>query len=123
MLRLDRDGAWWFESLSGAMVPAWVDAALKAGTVAGHCDIAWEMPDEQSHRAGVLSCLAAIGAGEVYQACVCTQFFGATTGSPLQFFADAVGRTAPARAAFVAGAGVRWRHCRPNCSSAGSATR
>ncbi len=103
VLRLDRNGAWWFESLSGAMVPAWLDAALKAGTVAGHCAIAWQMPDGQSHRAGVLSCLAAIGAGEVYQACVCTQFFGATTGSPLQFFADAVDRTAPARAAFVAG--------------------
>jgi para-aminobenzoate synthetase component 1 len=51
----------------------------------------------------VLACLDAIGAGEVYQACVCTQFTGTATGDPLDFFADAVARTSPARAAFVAG--------------------
>jgi para-aminobenzoate synthetase component 1 len=56
------------------------------------------------HRAGVLACLAAITAGEVYQACVCTQFRGNVFGSPLDFFADAVASTAPARAAYVSGA-------------------
>ncbi len=42
-------------------------------------------------------------AGEVYQACVCTQFTGPIAGAPLDFFVDAVARTAPARAAYVAG--------------------
>jgi para-aminobenzoate synthetase component 1 len=51
----------------------------------------------------VLACLDAIAAGEVYQACVCTQFTGTVTGPPVDFFADAVARTAPARAAFVGG--------------------
>ena len=49
------------------------------------------------------ACLEAIAAGEVYQACVCTQFAGVVTGAPVDFFAEAVARTAPARAAFVAG--------------------
>ena len=51
----------------------------------------------------MLSCLEAIRAGEVYQACVCTRFTGAVVGSPLDFFADAVARTAPARGAYLAG--------------------
>ena len=60
-------------------------------------------PTSAAHRAGVLACLEAIAAGEVYQACVCTQFTGTLDGSPLDFFADAVARTAPARAAYLAG--------------------
>src|SRR5579884_2914165 len=42
-------------------------------------------------------------AGEVYQACVCTQFTGSLAGAPLDFFVDAVAATSPARAAYVAG--------------------
>ncbi len=103
VLRLDRNGTWWYESLSGATLPGWVAAALDAGPGAGRCDVAWEKPDDALHRAGVLSCLEAIRAGEVYQACVCTQFTGTYTGSPLHFFAEAVTRTTPARAAFLAG--------------------
>lgn len=103
VLRQDRDGRWWYESLSGATVPDWLTAGLDAGPDAGGCEIDWQVPDAAAHRAGVLSCLAAIRAGEVYQACVCTQFTGTATGSPLHFFADAVQRTAPARAAYLAG--------------------
>jgi para-aminobenzoate synthetase component 1 len=51
----------------------------------------------------VLACLEAIAAGEVYQACVCTQFTGTVAGAPLDFFIDGVARTSPARAAYVAG--------------------
>ena len=60
-------------------------------------------PDRDRHLAGVTACLDAIGAGEVYQACVCTQFHGRLTGDSLDFFVDAVTRTAPARAAYIAG--------------------
>ncbi|MGV1087332.1 MAG: aminodeoxychorismate synthase component I [Mycobacterium sp.] len=103
VLRLDRAGEWWYESLSGADIPEWLSMALAVPPVTQHCEIAWQQPDVEQHRAGVLACLEAIGAGEVYQACVCTQFTGAVTGSPLDFFADAVSRTAPARAAFLSG--------------------
>ena len=51
----------------------------------------------------MLACLAAIAAGEVYQACVCTQFTGRLHGASVDFFADTVARTAPARAAYLAG--------------------
>jgi para-aminobenzoate synthetase component 1 len=55
------------------------------------------------HRANVLDCLTAIETGEIYQACVCTQFTGAVSGQALDFFCDAVDRTAPARAAYLSG--------------------
>ena len=69
------------------------------------CRIDWDAPDREAHRDGVLACLEAIRAGEIYQACVCTQFTGTVTGAPLDFFIAGVARTSPARAAYVAG---RW---------------
>ncbi|WP_445168899.1 aminodeoxychorismate synthase component I [Mycolicibacterium sp. Dal123E01] len=103
VLRLDADGCWWHESLSGAALQPWVAAALSSPPMREYYEIDWEEPDFAQHQAGVLACLAAIGAGEVYQACVCTQFTGRLRGSSLEFFADAVTRTMPARAAYVAG--------------------
>lgn len=105
VLRLDDDGCWWFDSLEGKPVPAWVAKALSGPPPADAWEITWDEPDAAAHRAGVLSCLDAIRAGEIYQACVCTQFTGTLTGSALDFFADAVARTTPGRAAYVAG---RW---------------
>lgn len=103
VLRLDREGCWWFESLSGAAPPGWLGAALTTRAPGGGCEITWSPPDPAEHRSGVLACLEAIRSGEVYQACVCTRFIGRATGSPLDFFADAMDRTGPARAAFLAG--------------------
>ncbi|MEB3050744.1 aminodeoxychorismate synthase component I [Mycolicibacter sp. MYC123] len=103
VLRQDDGGQWWFESLSGAPMPGWLAEALTTPGPVHGCRIYWETPDRQAHRAGVLACLEAIRAGEVYQACVCTRFTGTVTGDPLDFFADAVARTSPARAAYVAG--------------------
>ncbi len=103
VLRCDRDGQWWYESLSGAAMPGWLDDALTAPVPVGGCRIYWAAPDRRAHRFGVLECLAAIRAGEVYQACVCTRFTGTVTGAPLDFYVEAVTRTAPARAAFLAG--------------------
>ena len=105
VLRLDADGVWWYENLSGAAAPAWLADALAVDPAPPVCHVSWGVADRDAHRAGVLACLDAIAEGEVYQACVCTQLVGAVTGSPVDFFAEAVGRTAPARAAFVAG---RW---------------
>ena len=103
VLRLDTDGRWWFESLSGAAAPDWVVAALAERPYRRNCEITWAKPDFTSHQQAVMCCLEAISAGEIYQACVCTQFTGTVSGTPLDFFADAVARTAPARAAYLAG--------------------
>ncbi len=103
VLRQDRDGIWWYESLSGDPMPGWVSGALLSPLRRPWCQIAWDDADRDTHRAGVLACLDAIAAGEVYQACVCTQFAGQVTGAPVDFFVEAVARTGPARAAFVAG--------------------
>ena len=86
-------------------MPDWLAAALAATPAPiRDCRINWDAADRQTHRDGVLACLDAIGAGEVYQACVCTQFTGPVAGAPLDFFIDGVARTSPARAAYVAGA-------------------
>ena len=103
VLRRDADACWWFESLSGTGMPGWVSRALAEPCPPAPFEIAWQRPDPARHRAGVIACLEAISAGEVYQACVCTQFTGHLTGSPLDFFVDAAARTTPDRAAFVAG--------------------
>ncbi len=103
VLRQDHNDVWWYETLTGADLPGWVTAALTSVDGPGRCEVSWQQPDPAGHRDGVLSCLDAIGAGEVYQACVCTQITGTATGSPLHFFADAVARTTPARAAYLAG--------------------
>jgi para-aminobenzoate synthetase component 1 len=107
VLRRDHDRQWWYESLSGARMPGWLAQVLAAPTPPSPsqraCRIDWDAADRDAHRAGVLACLEAIRAGEVYQACVCTQFAGTVDGEPLDFFIDGVARTAPARAAYIAG--------------------
>ena len=103
VLRCDRDRQWWYESLSGAPMPGWLAQALSTPAPARAFRIDWDAADRAAHRAGVLACLEAIRAGEVYQACVCTQFTGTIAGDSLDFFLDGVARTAPARAAYVAG--------------------
>ena len=62
----------------------WLDQALTrpADAEIGAFRIDWGAADRASHRAGVLACLDAIPAGEVYQACVCTQFAGTLAGDP-----------------------------------------
>jgi para-aminobenzoate synthetase component 1 len=103
VLRQDRDGRWWYESLSGAELPEWVTDSLSACVPSCEFHIAWGAADRDVHRRGVLDCLEAIAAGEIYQACVCTQFAGRIDGAPIDFFVDAVERTSPARAAYLAG--------------------
>ncbi|WP_084054798.1 aminodeoxychorismate synthase component I [Mycobacterium avium] len=104
VLRRDRDGQWWYESLTGAPMPRWLAGALAAPAGPPRpCRIDWDVADRAAHRDGVLACLEAIRAGEVYQACVCTQFRGTVGGAPLDFFVDGVARTGPARAAYIEG--------------------
>ncbi len=110
VLRRDRDGQWWYESLSGAPMPDWLAGTLATAPAPApapapprDCRIDWEVPNREAHRNGVLACLEAIRAGEIYQACVCTQFTGTLTGAALDFFVAGIAHTSPARAAYVAG--------------------
>ena len=103
VLRCDFDGLWWYESLSGATLSGWVSDALHDTGAPRDAVVTWGEADRAAHHLGVLACLEAIAAGEVYQACVCTQFTGTLDGDPVDFFVDAVQRTAPARAAYLAG--------------------
>ncbi|MGD9619771.1 MAG: aminodeoxychorismate synthase component I [Mycolicibacterium sp.] len=104
VLRRDRDGTWWYENLLGAAISPWIVDALQTAPVPRSAVVVWTEADQAAHQRGVLACLEAIAAGEVYQACVCTQFSGRLDGDPIDFFIEAVTRTAPARAAYVAGA-------------------
>ncbi|SDE35756.1 aminodeoxychorismate synthase component I [Rhodococcus tukisamuensis] len=100
----DTDGCWWYESLTDSPCPAeWAAAATAPWATRRPWRLDWTAPDRDAHRYGVEECLEAIRAGEVYQACVCTQFRGRAHGEPLDFFADAVESTRPARAVFVQG--------------------
>ncbi|WP_193047880.1 aminodeoxychorismate synthase component I [Mycolicibacterium baixiangningiae] len=103
VLRRDADGCWWYESLSGATPAAWVVDSVRAPVAPSAYEMDWTQADRDVHHRGVTDCLAAITAGEVYQACVCTQFTGRLRGAPLDFFVDTAMRTTPARAAYLAG--------------------
>lgn len=82
VLRCAADGTWWHESLSGAPLSDWVTEALKEPPGPRGAVIAWGDADRAAHQRGVHDCLDAIAAGEVYQACVCTQFTGRSTAHP-----------------------------------------
>ncbi|MEW5808072.1 MAG: aminodeoxychorismate synthase component I [Actinomycetota bacterium] len=103
VLRCATDGTWWHESLSGAPLFDWVLEAVQAPSSPRPATVTWRAADRDAHQEGVYACLAAIAAGEVYQACVCTQFTGSIDGEPVDFFVDAAARTAPTRAAFLSG--------------------
>lgn len=103
VLRQDQNECWWYESLLDAPCPQWILDAVTTPHDPSPWFIDWTAPKRQEHRRAVGKCLDAIAAGEVYQACVCTQFRGSLSGSASDFFADAVAQTGPARAAFVCG--------------------
>ncbi|CAM00134.1 para-aminobenzoate synthetase component 1 [Saccharopolyspora erythraea NRRL 2338] len=122
VLRRDREGQWWFESL-GPADPALVDeltalvsdADLGSPSAPGSStDLAspqhsqWQVgpvrqPDADLHRKAVRGCVEQIAAGEIFQANICSRFAVPFTGDPLEVFAAGSERFRPARAAYVAG--------------------
>lgn len=97
------DGEWSWVSISGAPQPDWVSDALQTSVARGEWHARWREPDRDRHLAAVALCREAIAAGEVYQACVCTQFRGTLDGSPLDFYSDIAAATAPAKSAWLSG--------------------
>lgn len=63
----------------------------------------WTAPDRDAHRAAVEECLAAIRAGELYQACLSTRLQGRLRADPLETFLTVSGRAPAARAAYLEG--------------------
>nr|WP_221247193.1 aminodeoxychorismate synthase component I [Gordonia humi] len=107
-LLLLRDDAWEWESIDGSPCPAWVVDCLAAveptsAWSATAWSAKWTPPAKTPHIDAVAACIDAIGAGEIYQACVCTRFTGRLDGDPLDFFADIAAATAPAKAAWLTG--------------------
>ncbi|MBP2331853.1 aminodeoxychorismate synthase component I [Corynebacterium freneyi] len=78
------DGRWSIPDGSG-VDPEWLTAVLSDAAHAAHAAhahdpaIEWDGGDRAAHERGVLDCLAAIRAGDVYQACVSTRFHGTVT--------------------------------------------
>jgi para-aminobenzoate synthetase component 1 len=102
VLRQDRDGRWWYESLSGAGLPEWLTDALSACVPSREFHIAWGEADRDVHRRGVLDCLEAIAAGSTARQSI-------SSSTPLSAPPPRARRTWQAR-------GVRWRRCRLSCS-------
>ncbi|EFD52757.1 para-aminobenzoate synthase component I pabD [Mycobacterium tuberculosis 02_1987] len=113
VLRRDRDGQWWYESLSGAPIADWLASALattraSVARPAPACRIDWEPADRAAHRDGVLACLEAIGAGVL---------FGAVSevhvSRALRAAAPWGGRAAACRSRCAGSASCRHRSSRP----------
>ncbi len=60
-------------------------------------------PDAERHHKAVRRCVEEIGAGEIFQANICSRFSLPFDGDPLEVFVAGSDRFHPARAAFVAG--------------------
>lgn len=68
-----------------------------------HPTVTWAAPDRAAHRHAVQSCLRAIRAGEVYQACLSTRLDGQLHAGALETFVALASRTSAARAAYLEG--------------------
>src|SRR5699024_6001222 len=115
------DGGSWSIPDGSGIDPDWFRSVLSdAARAALPHDpaIGWDGGDRGAHERGVLDCLDAIRAGDIYQACLSTRFHGRVAGSrsplgvtgfpsPLgvaaAWWALRVGKHNPARAAFICG--------------------
>ncbi|MGH3631309.1 MAG: chorismate-binding protein, partial [Sciscionella sp.] len=113
LLRRDRVGQWWFESLSRGRDADPAQASLAAGYAELLAELdaqprSWwassmRRPAAETHREAVRGAMAAITAGEVFQTNVCTRFTGRFCGDALALFAAGAAELTPARAAYLTG--------------------
>jgi para-aminobenzoate synthetase/4-amino-4-deoxychorismate lyase len=112
LLRLDRDGHWWFEALwseqrASVLRARLTDLQVRAAarpTPRPFTTEAWRAtPASRGHGLAVAACRDRIHAGDLFQANICMRLESRLTGSPLDLFARAAGELAPERAAFLSG--------------------
>ncbi|MEU6645701.1 aminodeoxychorismate synthase component I [Saccharomonospora sp. NPDC046836] len=110
VLRLDRDGRWWFEALVPDGEPDPVALAAELGDLLTREPPrpTWQRstldrPLPAEHHAAVKACVHAIEAGELFQANICTRFTGRFAGDAPALFAEGTRRLRPARGAYLAG--------------------
>lgn len=123
------DGAGWRIPEGSGVDPEWLDRVLADAArspLPRDPDVDWDDGDRAAHERGVLDCLESIRAGDVYQACLSTRFYGkvavdgaggsddvrpaaesecpaSTVAAAAAWFARRVERFSPTRAAFVTG--------------------
>ncbi|KAA0919202.1 aminodeoxychorismate synthase component I [Dietzia sp. ANT_WB102] len=101
ILMLGHDGHW---SARGTVpAPGDLDVRPREGDDDEVATPDWAAPDRSAHQAAVTSCLEAIRAGEIYQACLSTRLDGRLHGEPIALFSALWRRTRARRAAFLAG--------------------
>ena len=103
VLRQDRDGQWWYESLSGAPLSTWVTEALRSSAPPRTSTSPGAKPTATRTAAGCWTAWRpSRRARSTRRVCARSSPAG-STARPIDFFVDAVTRTAPARAAYLAG--------------------
>jgi para-aminobenzoate synthetase/4-amino-4-deoxychorismate lyase len=112
VLRLDRDGQWWFEALwSEARATALADRLALLNERAARppeprpfTTTAWhQTPGRAGHRRAVGACRKRIHAGDLFQANICVRLESRLVGDPLDLFAAGVSELKADRAAFLSG--------------------
>ena len=108
VLRRDRTGDWWLESIAGTAPEELAAQAEVIERIGSHAP-----PPEpvsisrldgttaERHLAAVEQAIAAIRAGELYQVNVCARFEARLGGSPVELFAAGLAQLDPDYAAFV----------------------
>jgi para-aminobenzoate synthetase/4-amino-4-deoxychorismate lyase len=110
VLRRDPDGDWWLESIADAPAERLAEQASVIERIGRSAPPPADQPpaiscltgtSRQRHLAAVEEAIAAIRAGQLYQANVCARFEARLTGSPVELFAAGLTRLAPDYAGFV----------------------
>lgn len=112
LLRLDRNGQWWFEALWTAerepilkLRLEALSARLRDGVArpASFSTTAWRSdPSPVGHARAVRACRERIKAGDLYQANIALRLRSTLRGQPADLFAQAAGALRPDRAAYFA---------------------
>jgi para-aminobenzoate synthetase / 4-amino-4-deoxychorismate lyase len=109
VLRLDRDGRWWFEALWTPERAAALEerrellASRLASPPSRHPVSLGAFRPSGGHRDAVAECRERIADGEIFQANICMRLDGRWDGDPAQLFCRLANELGPSRGAFVAG--------------------
>ena len=130
VLRLDADGQWWFEALSGGGVEHARLAVLRE-RMAGRAPAAntyrlgpfSAYPGRRGHSRAVEWCRRYIAAGDLYQANLCLRLEAGFEGDALDLFAPLRTSSRPTAPRTSAGRGAPSPACRRSCSCAARVRR